>query len=107
SKENGARDREHQERHLRIKFRLNPKEHKDLRDLLDKIRENVLSAQGATLGIKIYNINNELGVRLDSATVLTQGILKEEWQRIKQEVAYPESLIAKIPKPKTTNQDHQ
>lgn len=39
SKENGARDREHQERHIRIKFRLNPKEHNDLRDLLDKIRK--------------------------------------------------------------------
>lgn len=106
SKENGARDREHQERHIRIKFRLNPKEHNELRDLLDKIRENVLSAQGATSGAEIANINNELCVLLDSATVLTQGILKKEWQRIKQEVAYPESLIANIPKPKPTNQGH-
>jgi len=106
SKENGARDREHQERHIRIKFRLNPKEHNDLRDLLDKIRKKVLSAQGATPGVIISNINNELGFLLDSATILTQGILKKEWQRLKQEVAYPESLIANIPKPRITNQDH-
>lgn len=104
SKENGARDREHQERHIRIKFRLNPKEHNELRDLLDKIRENVLSAQGAKPGEEISKINDQLGVLLNSATEMTQVILKKEWQRIKQEVAYPESLIATIPKP---NQDHQ
>lgn len=103
SKENGVRDREHQERHIRIKFRLNPKEHKVLRELLDKIRENVLSAQGAKPGEEISKINDQLGVLLNSATEMTQVILKMEWQRIKQEVAYPESLIATIPKP---NQDH-
>ncbi|MEW9586290.1 hypothetical protein [Paraburkholderia sp. DGU8] len=30
---------------------------------------------------------------------LTTAILKEEWDRVKQEVAYPERMIAKVPPP--------
>lgn len=107
STENGERDREHQERHIRIKFRLNPKEdeHNELLCTLDNIRKNVLSVQDAT-NEETNCINIKLGLLLTSASNLTQVILKNEWQRIKQEVAYPEYLITSIPKPEIPNQNY-
>lgn len=49
SPENGARDREHQERHIRIMFRLNPKKdlHIKLRECLDFIRVALNKTQSA------------------------------------------------------------
>lgn len=96
--ENGARDREHQERHIRIKFRLNPKEslHMQLRDYLDEIRNLLVKNQ--------KNENPEyikqMKCLIESATESTEKVLKEEWSRLKQEVAYPDGLMKKIPRPK-------
>ena len=34
---------------------------------------------------------------------LTETILKAEWKRVKQEVAYPEVLMSSIPKPQESS----
>ncbi|HBR0756283.1 MULTISPECIES: hypothetical protein [Klebsiella] len=96
--ENGARDREHQERHIRIKFRLNPEEslHMQLRNYLDEIRNLLVKNQS--------NANPEYIMRMksliESATETTEKVLKEEWTRLKQEVAYPDALMRTISRPK-------
>lgn len=101
SSENGARDREHHERHVRIMFRLNPKKdsHIKLRECLDSIRLMFGKIQNA-------NTESEASILVDGALRLieeaqkfTEDILKAEWQRVKQEVAYPEVLISTISSP--------
>ncbi|WP_350313551.1 hypothetical protein OHJ28_07960 [Dickeya fangzhongdai] len=101
SPENGARDREHQERHTRIMFRLNPKEdlHITLRECLYLIRDALSKIQGVSTQDEA-NMYLEETIRLiDEAQKHTEAILKAEWQRVKQEVAYPEALMSAIPKP--------
>ncbi|MDD1969151.1 hypothetical protein NPS29_27830 [Pseudomonas putida] len=102
SPENGARDREHHERHLRIMFRLNPEKelHIKLRTCLEHIRESLHTTQGADSPTEAHRLLN-LAIRLiGEAQGHTQAILKAEWQRVKQEVAYPEALMSTIPKPR-------
>ncbi|WP_346842234.1 hypothetical protein RAL92_10975 [Metapseudomonas otitidis] len=101
SPENGARDREHQERHIRIMFRLNPKKdlHIKLRTCLGLIRDAISKTQSAHT---IAEANAQLKRTHDlirEAQEHTEVILKAEWQRVKQEVAYPEVLMSTIPKP--------
>jgi len=103
--ENGARDREHHERHIRILFRLNPKEtsHISLRECLEEIRSSIHQTQGAgnqDEAIRLVNQTTNLVLR---AQGLTETILKAEWKRVKQEVAYPEVLMSSIPKPQESS----
>ena len=101
SKENGVRDRTHQERHIRIKLRLNSNKelHQELRQQLDSIRALLPVIQSTPKGDDLDNsVSNMVGL-VDSAAETTQKILKKEWQRLKQEVAYPDALIEKIPYP--------
>lgn len=101
SPENSKREREHHERHIRIMFRLNPTEdlHIQLRQCLDNIRYVMNEMQGA----KTLDANRECVSRMlalvGEAQTHTEAILKAEWQRVKQEVAYPEALMATISKP--------
>ena len=101
SKETGARDREHQERHLRLKFRLNPKEpeHIVLRSCLDDIRKMLSDTQSAPDREQANALIRDTKGLIDRAADLTEQVLKAEWTRVKQEVAYPEALMATIPKP--------
>lgn len=101
SKSNGDLDRSHQERHHRLRFRLNPKEanHKVLRGHLDEMRElfdKTSKIEDKDVAIALIHRMEEL-VRLSDE--LTNTILKTEWERVKQEVAYPAQMIAKIPPP--------
>lgn len=111
SKENGQRDREHQERHIRIKLRLNPDEeiHVTLREQLDCIRLLFPKIRSATKGEAMTQLIDEMMGVVDAATETTQEILKKEWQRLKQEVAYPDSLMDTIPRPtpKQSIEKHQ
>ncbi|WP_193100785.1 hypothetical protein [Burkholderia sp. Z1] len=101
SKNNGALDRSHQERHHRLRFRLNPAEpaHLQLRANLDAFRKLFTDvAKGAD-----REPDNVLIQRAEDLVAqtdkLTNEILKTEWERVKQEVAYPDKMIAKIPPP--------
>jgi len=103
--ENGARDREHHERHIRILFRLNPKEtsHISLRECLEEIRRSIHQTQSAgNLGEAIRLMKQTTNLVLQ-AQGLTETILKAEWKRVKQEVAYPEVLMSSIPKPQESS----
>jgi len=101
SPENGARDREHQERHIRIMFRLNPKKdlHIKLRECLDFIRVALNKTQSANTVAEAKTLLDETLRLVSEAQKHTEAILKAEWQRVKQEVAYPEVLMSRIPKP--------
>lgn len=101
SPENGARDREDQERHIRIMFRLNPKKdlHIKLRECLDFIRVALNKTQSANTVAEAKTLLDETLRLVSEAQKHTEAILKAEWQRVKQEVAYPEVLMSRIPKP--------
>ncbi|MCF7767282.1 hypothetical protein [Achromobacter pulmonis] len=101
SPENGARDREHQERHIRLMFRLNPKKdlHVKLRECLDLIRKSLHRTQGARTRAEAKELLDRTIHLIREAQDQTEAILKAEWQRVKQEVAYPEVLMSTIPKP--------
>ncbi|KPN91948.1 hypothetical protein [Pseudomonas nunensis] len=101
SPENGARDREHQERHIRIMFRLNPNKdlHIKLRKCLYAIRTALNNTQSANTVAETKTLLEETIRLVSEAQGYTEAILKAEWQRLKQEVAYPETLMATIPKP--------
>ena len=101
SVENGARDREHQERHIRILLRLNPSKLLQvmLRAQLDQIRAALIRTQGAETDEEAEALL-ELTINLVKyAQNSTQAVLKAEWQRVKQEVAYPDALMSTIEKP--------
>lgn len=101
SPENGARDREHQERHTRIMFRLNPQEdlHIELRQCLEFIRAALSKTQGAKTPAEAKMLLEETILLIGKAQEHTEAILKAEWQRVKQEVAYPGVLMSAIPNP--------
>lgn len=102
SKENGSRDREHQERHIRIMFRLNPEEklHISLRDCLNQLRELLKDVQSFPPEIH-HIVYKKTFEKIQETHDLTEKILKAEWQRVKQEVAHPEILMNSIPQPKS------
>jgi hypothetical protein len=101
AKENGARDREHQERHIRIKFRLNPKEalHIELRFCMEEIRAVLEGSQSAKNEAAAKILVQKMKSLIDKSAELAEQVLKAEWNRVKQEVAYPDALIATIPDP--------
>ncbi|VWB30079.1 hypothetical protein BLA23254_01286 [Burkholderia lata] len=99
SEKNGAIDRSHQERHHRLRFRLNPNEanHIRLRGYLDEIRkifDDMARAEDQNTAVALLASVETLVAEADT---LTNEILKTEWERVKQEVAYPDQMIAKIP----------
>lgn len=100
--ENGARDREHQERHFRIMFRLNPKEalHITLRECMESIRHSIIQIQGAKSRQQAEDLMAHTSDLIAQAQRHTEAILGAEWRRVKQEVAYPDALMSKIPQPK-------
>ncbi|WP_059978514.1 hypothetical protein [Burkholderia territorii] len=99
SDKNGVIDRSHQERHHRLRFRLNPNEpsHSKLRDHLDEIREIFDDTARAKDRETAIALIARVAALVGEADTLTNQILKTEWERVKQEVAYPEKMIAKIP----------
>ncbi|MEM5300215.1 hypothetical protein VSR82_39295 [Burkholderia sp. JPY481] len=101
SNENGVIDRSHQERHHRLRFRLNPNEpnHLRLRDYLDEIRKTFDDTARAKDRETAIALIARVETLVGEADTLTNEILKTEWERVKQEVAYPEQMIAKIPRP--------
>lgn len=101
SPENGARDREHQERHIRLLFRLNPEEqlHVRLRECLGAIRHVLNKTQSAKSEDDARKFIGETLQLVEQAQSYTEAILKAEWTRVKHEVAYPETLMETIPKP--------
>jgi hypothetical protein len=103
--ENGARDREHHERHIRIMFRLNPKEplHTTLRDCLEEIRRTIEKTQGAKSHAEAKTLLERAFSLINQAQTHTEAILKAEWQRVKQEVAYPDVLMSNIPNPQDSS----
>lgn len=102
SKENGTRDREHQERHIRIKFRLNPNEelHIELRKCLDEIRALLRDIQEEKSADEASKLVGDMQNKVRNGAEITEKVLKHEWSRVKQEVAYPDALMATIPEPK-------
>ncbi|OSI15485.1 hypothetical protein [Neisseria dumasiana] len=88
--ENGIRYTNHHQRHFRIKLRLNPKEEKHilLRECLDKIDKNMLNIRNAD-EINSMKIINDVSDLIDEANVLTEEILKSEWERIKTDALNP------------------
>jgi ElaB/YqjD/DUF883 family membrane-anchored ribosome-binding protein len=101
SKINGELDRSHQERHFRIRFRLNPKEdlHIELREVLDKVRAVLNKTQNAKSQSEARELLDRIQKIVGTSAKLTEQVLKSECQRVKQEVVYPESLMASNPQP--------
>jgi len=99
SPENGARDRDHHELHIRIIFRLNPKEalHITMIENLKEIRTTLSDLQKKP--DENDSILDKISRLVSESEKYTQEILSQEWRKVKQEVAYPEALISKIPKP--------
>ncbi|CAG9186117.1 hypothetical protein [Cupriavidus pampae] len=101
SEKNGAIDRSHQERHHRLRLRLNPSEplHMELRNILDEIRKIFRDTQASRSRESAIALIKRLSDLVTKADTLTSTILKTEWDRVKQEAAYPAEMIAKIPPP--------
>lgn len=104
SKINGELDRSHQERHLRIQFRLNPEEdlHIKLRVAMDEVRSVLSKTQSTRSQSESQELLSRMQQLVGNSAKLTEQVLKSEWQRVKQEVAYPDSLMASIPQPAQT-----
>jgi hypothetical protein len=98
---NGTRDHEHQERHIRLLLRLNGKEeaHIMLIGTLNEIRRLVSDLGLAKSSSNAFLLVKEMEQKIADATQQTNGVLKDEWTRIKQEVAHPEHLLSTIPSP--------
>ncbi|WP_155623455.1 hypothetical protein [Burkholderia vietnamiensis] len=93
--------RAHRERHHRLRFRLNPEElnHRTLRDQLDEMRtilDNARNVENKEVAIALLRQMERIVAQSD---LLTSKILKTEWERVKQEVAYPAEMIERIPRP--------
>ncbi|WP_460106594.1 hypothetical protein [Pseudomonas sp. S3_E04] len=105
--ENATRDSEHHQLYMRIILRLNNDEtaHQELTSTLVQLRTQMAALANAAL--KGHYSNQELldsiAATLSLAAQNTKIILKEEWQRLKREVADPDRLIHEIlsvPEPK-------
>ncbi|CAD7374186.1 hypothetical protein [Xanthomonas arboricola] len=86
---------------IRILLRLNPSEklHFELREQLNKIRAALVNTQSAKTPIEALDLLELTRGLIVQAQKTTQDVLKAEWQRVKQEVAYPDVLMSTIPKP--------
>lgn len=104
SSTNSELDRKHQERHFRLRFRLNPnpreEKHVALRANLDEIRTILVNSHPSQPeSHELEQATFRVKALVAESDSLTTAILKEEWDRVKQEVAYPDLMIAKIPPP--------
>jgi hypothetical protein len=100
---NGPRIRQHHESLIRTTLRLNKGEveHRNLLSELQTIRELLQACEKESRG-DTYNETDAFKHVADHVVVaadLTSVILKSEWTRVKQEVAFPERLLASIPHP--------
>lgn len=101
------RDSEHYQALNRVLLRLNPNEvsHQQLTRALSSLRSALAELQMRALRGEFANhdIYAAIELNLGSASTASIVILKEEWQRLKLEVAAPERLIdeilARIPTP--------
>lgn len=100
---NAARDSDHHQLYMRITLRLNNEEeaHQHLMKTLDALRTHM--GELAAVALKGCYANQELlhsvEDTLNHAKDFTKIILKEEWQRLKREVADPDRLIREILSP--------
>ncbi|MGQ7243686.1 hypothetical protein ACUN9V_09505 [Salinicola sp. V024] len=85
---NGQNDRLHQETHIRIKFRLNPREdeHINLRVMMDNMRIDLSVIQSETFHAKHAELINSVINKVEEGSRLTEIILKKEWEKVKAEV---------------------
>lgn len=100
SHEIGLRDRTHQESYIKLKLRLNSKEdqHIELRNLLDNTRQIIQQTQAASDLLTTKKLIIQMKDTINQIIDLTEQVLKKEWTRVKQEVAFPDLLIQSIPK---------
>jgi hypothetical protein len=98
--ENAMRDSEHHQLYMRIILRLNNEEeaHQMLMTTLDEMRTHMNNLAMAALRGSYSNpaLFDSIALTLDIATAYTKIILKEEWQRLKREIADPNRLINEI-----------
>lgn len=98
--ENATRDSEHHQLYMRIILRLNNEEeaHQRLMTTLDELRTHMRDLATAALRGSYSNqkLFDSIAVTLDYAAAYTKIILKEEWQRLKREIADPNGLINEI-----------
>ncbi|WP_322047434.1 hypothetical protein [Paraburkholderia sp. J67] len=94
--------------HTRIKLRLNRNEasHIELMAYLDGIRGDINGIRSVEpfsdlqVSIKLSEFQASAFKNIRDAENIMISILKGEWEKVKQEVAYPDELLALIPKPK-------
>ncbi|MGE1091360.1 hypothetical protein [Pseudomonas zeae] len=98
--DNSGRDSEHHQLYMRIILRLNNEEctHLELSALLGNLRLNMKDLALAALKGTYSNqgLFDSIENSLERSAASTKIILKEEWQRLKFEVADPDRLIAEI-----------
>ncbi|MDR6915104.1 hypothetical protein J2X66_001969 [Pseudomonas sp. 3296] len=98
--ENAARDSEHHQLYMRIILRLNNEEeaHQKLMASLDELRVHMADLAMAALRGTYSNqdLFKSIAVTLDLTAENTKIILKEEWQRLKREIADPNRLMREI-----------
>lgn len=98
--ENATRDSEHHQLYMRIILRLNNDEaaHQKLITSLDELRTHMSDLATAALTGSYSNqkLFDSIALTLDSTAAYTKIILKEEWQRLKREIADPDRLIREI-----------
>ncbi|WGS50122.1 hypothetical protein LFL96_01015 [Paraburkholderia sp. D15] len=98
---NAPRDREHSEHLLRVRMRLNLAEgtHQDLMRALFHMRATLDElAEAAKLQQYGHNAKfDSIDADVQHASTFASVILKEEWNRLKREVAHPDQLLASIP----------
>lgn len=98
--ENATRDSEHHQLYMRIILRLNNEEeaHQRLMTTLDELRTHMRDLATAALRGSYSNqkLFDSIAVTLDCAAAYTKIILKEEWQRLKREIADPDRLMREI-----------
>lgn len=98
--ENAARDSEHHQIYMRILLRLNNDEddHQRLMAALNALRTHMSDLAASALKGEYSNQELVKSVEsdLDVAKGYTKIILKSEWQRLKREIADPDTLIFDI-----------
>lgn len=98
--ENATRDSEHHQLYMRIILRLNNEEeaHQKLMAALGELRDQMGNLAMAALRGTYSNqeLFKSIAVTLDLTAECTKVILKEEWQRLKREIADPNRLMRKI-----------
>lgn len=98
---NAPRDREHNEYLLRIRMRLNLSEgiHQDLMHTLFRMRATLDELAEAARSQQYEHVAklDSVAADIQHAATFASVILKEEWSRLKREVARPDQLLASIP----------